>query len=192
MTLVDAIKNVGLSGSATVDEALAELDSDGSPVVDSTTYSLSGVADRLKVKGVNVMVLLDLRRFIRELPIGGDTLEGLLITGGGAAGGVDFSRDDIRIQIQANQQALAGAELTQTVLAQQAILGGLLLVGVTPRKKFAQVGLSELPSKPDVEAALAEIAVAEKCDYVAGILIPAAKADGKTWGEIKALIAGVE
>lgn len=129
----------------------------GEPLTDSTSYSLSGLATQLAIQGVPLSVLVELRSYIANLPIGGNTLEGFLIAGGGESGGVDCSRADIRYQIGLNQAALAGVEQTATVQAQLAILAGMLLVGSSPRTVWQEDSIPSLPSTDQIIAALAEI-----------------------------------
>lgn len=148
--LATYIQSANLTGKPA--EIVAALDADGDAILDTMSYSLSGLADQLKSVGVDIMVLIDLRSHIATLPIGGNTLEGLLITGGGDAGGVVFSRDDIRTQIQYNQK------YPSTTDAQQAVLAGMLLVGIMSQKKWQQAGLASLPTEEQVAIALQQIA----------------------------------
>ena len=182
--LIAAMQAAGLTGTPA--QIVAAFDGAGTPVMDNTSYSMSGIGGALAAKGVDVSILIGLREHIDSLPIGGHTLEGFLIAGGGTSGGVDCSRADIRYQIQANQAH------PSTTSAQQAILAGMLLVGYSPRKLWEQHGLMFLPTVDEVSDALDEMSTREKCDYVTGNVIPGALAAGKTWDEIQVLIAAVE
>lgn len=152
-SLAAIIQSLGLSGTAA--EIRTALNADVELSRNSTPQSLAGVADRLAAQGLDVSILIGLRNHIRTLPVGGDTMEGLLLTGGGTAGGVDFTLPTVRGQIAYNQGHPA------TTAEQQAILAGLLLIGITPGKQWQKSGLESLPSEAEITAALAQLAFAE-------------------------------
>lgn len=179
--LATAIQSLGLTGTAT--EVRVALDTNGDPIIDSTSYSLSGLAGRLAILGVAVEHLIGLRGHIRDLPIGGDTLEGFLIAGGGQSGGVDCSRADLRYQFEVNQGHPSTTE------AQQAILAGMLLVGSRPRKKYQQAGLGSLPSEADITTALAQSSFATWAENAIQTLQAAINGEQTNIAEYKQIIS---
>lgn len=150
-TLSNAIRTENLIGTAA--EVLAALLTNVVLSTDSITYSLSGAADRLLALGVDPMILIDLRAHVRTLPVGGDTFEGLLLTGGGSAGGVNFSLPAIRFQIQVNQAQ------PSTTVAQQIMLAAMLQIGETTGPLWRKY-ISVEPVEAEVQSAL-DIIVAE-------------------------------
>lgn len=178
--LAIAIQTEQLNG--TVAEVHASLLADVVVSTDATTYSLSGAVDRLFTLGVSPSVLLDARLHIRTLPIGGDTLEGMLLTAGGESGGVDFSREPVRLQLQANQ-----AHQTTTA-EQQAILAGMLAIGVKHGPRW-QRHLNSEPSESDVQFSLNQLACETLLESIRSTIGPSAVNSGKTVAELKSLIA---
>lgn len=134
--------------TGTAAEVLTALNTTTVIRTDPTTYSLVGVGKELQKIGVNIAYLVDMRAHIRTLPIGGDTLEGMLLTAGGSAGGVDFTDESVRYQLAANLQH------PSITAAQAAIVQGMLDVGITSGPIWQKAGLEEQPSEADVQAAL--------------------------------------
>jgi hypothetical protein len=156
--LSDAIRKEELSGSAA--DVLASLLAEGVLSTDTTSYSLSGTVDKLASLGVDTGVLINLRYLIRTLPIGGDTLEGMLLTAGGDAGGVDYSRYALRLQLLANQAH------SDTTAEQQTAIAGLLQIGIRTGALWKKYVPSE-PTESTVQAALDEIAAEDAAEAVA-------------------------
>lgn len=180
--LATAIQSLGLTGTSA--EIRTAFGASGTPITDNTSYSLSGLAAALAIQGVDAMILVALRNHIRTLPVGGDTLEGFLIAGGGTSGGVDCSRADIRYQIVVNQSH------PSTTAEQQAILAAMLLVGSTPRTKWEQAGLDALPEESDIAAAQTQIAnQAAKTMFANEVLNAAIADESKSPDDIKQLVA---
>lgn len=97
--------------------------------------------------------------------------------------GFDLSLDKTREKLDAI--AANAPPLAQVCAALKAI-------GRPTAKRYATVGLNALPEESEITAALSEIADNEKYDYVIGNLLPAARAEGKTWAEAKLLVAEID
>lgn len=179
--LATVIQQLGLTGKPA--EIVKAFDATVELSRDSTSYSLSGLAFKLASLGVDPMILIELRRHVRDLTIGGDTMEGLLLTGGGAAGGVDFSLDMIRFQVGANLQQ------PSTTDAQKAILAGMLAIGVRSGPQWQKSGLPGLPSEDECKIALTQIDVTGRWAALSNDMIRP-MLETSTWDEIKAAVAG--
>lgn len=167
--LASAIQSLGLSGTAA--EIRTALNADVAMPHDRTLWTYNGVAQAF----------------------GSEAAEGIAqaIAAAGlptavtvyAARGFDLSLDQTREQLD---------EIATGVPALAQVCVALKAIGRPTAKRYATAGLDALPSEVEITAALAEIADDEKYNYVLGNLIPGARAQGKTWAETKALIAGVE
>lgn len=149
----------------------------------AVSQSLAGVGKELALQGVSPLVLIGLRQHVRELPIGGDTLEGFLLTAGGDSGGVDFTLPEIRQQLEFNRSHPA------TTDAQKAVIDGMLLIGIVPGPRWQAHSLEALPTVEQVQAAINQIAVEDWADHVQLHILQPMKANGSTVAQIKAAIA---
>lgn len=165
--LAIAIQSEGLSGSAA--SVLASLLADAVIGTDSTAYSMSGAADRLEALGLDVGVLVNFRALTRNLPIGGDTMEGMLLTAGEPVGGMDFSRGSIRYQLSLNQVH------PSTTADQQLLVAAYLQIGITNGPLWRKYVTAE-PDISAVQTALAEIAAQQAAEAAT-----TAKAELRVW-----------
>lgn len=166
--LATAIQSLGLSGTAA--GIRTAFDADVDLPHDHTLWTYNGVATTFGPQAAEGLA--------QAMTAAGLTTAVMVY----ASRGFDLSLDLTRQQLDA---------IAAGVPALAEVCASLKAIGRPTTKRYAYAGLNSLPSEAEITAALAEISIAEKCDYVTGILIPAARADGKTWDEIKTLIAGV-
>lgn len=154
MTLRNVLKTQEFR-SLTDQEALDALLSTVEISRTSTPLTYSGLNLALINVGVDPVILIGARAKLKSLPIGGDDLEAMLLSGG-----VDFTLDPVRIQIQAN------IETGVLTVDQQTLCEAALQVGIRTGARWIKEGLNVEPSLQDIISVRTTIASEEITEWV--------------------------
>lgn len=121
----------------------------------NSAFTYSGLNLAFLSVGIDPTILIGARAKLKAIPIGGDDLEAMLLSGG-----VDFTLDAIRTQILANIQTGA---LTADQLA---LCNAALQIGIRTGARWIKEGLSVEPSLVDITSARTTIAAEDVTEWV--------------------------
>lgn len=172
--LANAIQAESLSGTA--EQIKAALQVDVTLRTDGTSYTWSGLSEKLVENGVDPQVVAGMGAVVGSLT-GGDMLDRML-----SSGGVNFAKPVIREMLAAAAQA---APQFATVIT------AMLSIGIATGPRWQRMGLPALPTDDDIAAAVDSIALSRKWEQVKNELVPSMLNAGASWSQIKTAIAEI-
>lgn len=140
-TLLNAVQAVGGTYPNAVLSALTA----NVGIEDHTSYTWSGLGQKLLEAGVSASVVLNARPTLQSLPNGGAMLDGCL-----TSGGFDCADPTNRALLEASEVIDPPDAVT--------IVNAMLAIGITEVPQWQILGLSGAPLLADVTATLSQIA----------------------------------